>query len=333
MDPTPRPAAESPGAPGVPGAGPAPAGPDSGGTGGDEAGWVTSRPPRGIEVLRRVVGFPALALHHRDLISTSVKRELRARFTGTALGWLWPLVHPLFIFIVYYFIFTKFLGMKFEGLPEEQKPAFGVFMFLGVVVFNATAESLVRGCSVIVDNGNLIKKLSFPSEILPLNVVLVSMVTMLFAVGMFILAAWFTPAWIPPGPMLVWAPVLILLQGLFTFGVLLLLSTLQVFLRDTAQLISVLVTAWMFGTPIFWDPALLPDAEATIGPYMGLIEANPMFHLVYAWRVVLMSSEPQMVFTHEFLPSVGTFAVWAVAVFAVGYSFFVLSQRRFADEV
>jgi ABC-type polysaccharide/polyol phosphate export permease len=298
-----------------------------------DGGWVTAQAPRAVEVVSRIATFPRLCNEYRDLIRTSVRRELQARFTGTTLGWLWPLLQPLLLFLVYYFIFTKLLGFKFkDNLPAGQEAAFGIFMFVGVVVWGALADSILRGCGSIVDNGNLIKKLAFPSEVLPLNVVLVSMVTMLFAVAMFIVAAVATPIWEAPGPMLLWIPVLVLIQGLFTLGLVLFLAALQVFLRDTLQVMGVVTTVWMFLTPIFWTPEVI-EPRSVIEPYLWLVEGNPMYHIVYAWRVVLMSSEPAFAYTHSFGASMAIFGAWALGLFVVGYAFFILCQRRFADEV
>ena len=294
------------------------------------------------------MGFPRMLFVHRDLVVTSVKRELRARFTGTVLYLAWPLVTPVLLFLVYYFIFTKLLAVKFGELPPEQKTAMGVFMFVGVLIWTAFGDGLIRCCSVIVDNGNLIKKLVFPAEVLPLNVVLVNLITMLFGVAVYLLAVTVTPVWYTPDPLaLCWIPLLLVLQALFTYGVGMILATLQVFLRDTIQMLTVAVTVWMFVTPIFWTPELIilphlaegkPLETSTIYPYLGVIEANPMFHLVYAWREVLMRAEPASIFSESVLaPSMGRsvaiFGVWSVVVFAIGYAFFILAQRRFADEV
>ena len=331
-----------------------------------EDGWVTSRPPRALEAVQRVFRFPWVLARHRDLITSSVKRELATRFQGTLLGFLWPLVHPLFIFAVYYFIFTKLLSFKMPNLEPGQESAMGVYMFVGVVVWAAFGESLGRGCTVIVDNGNLIKKLAFPTEVLPLNIVLANIVTMLFGIGMFILATVATPVWAAPGIGLLWIPLLLVLQILFTYGLAMFLATLQVFLRDTAQVVSILVTVWMFVTPLFWVPEVIPE----IAPYLSWIEANPMNHLVYAWREVLMGVQgvldealiytnteaipninrgideaiaagldpgkeklDPLVYVHSFTGSIQAFAAWAVGTFVAGYAFFIVAQRRFADEV
>lgn len=300
--------------------------------------WVTSRPPRVVEIPKRVASFPSLLLNHRDLVSTSVKRDLEVRFRGTILGWLWPLVHPLFLFTVYYFLFTKILSFKIPGeIPPGQESALAVYMFVGIMAWSAIGESLTRGTSAILDNGNLIKKLSFPSEILPLNVTLVGVISFLFAVIVFVLATVFTPMWPAPGIDLLWVPVLLFLQTVFTYGLVLLTSTLQVFLRDTQQFIGIIVTVWMFGTPLFWVPEAIPGIET----YMPLIQANPVYSLVMAWRGSMMGD---LTVTHDGIPRVivdtasigghvAVFSVWAFASFLIGYAVFVLSQRRFADEV
>jgi ABC-type polysaccharide/polyol phosphate export permease len=296
--------------------------------------WVTAAPAGIAGWARRFAAFPSLLAEHRDLIATSVRRDLAARFTGTLLGWFWPLVHPVFLFAVYYFIFTKLLAMK---LPPEavegREAALGVFMFVGVLVWSAFSESLQRCCTAITDNGNLIKKLAFPSELLPLNACLASAVTMLFGLLVFLAACALTPVWRFPSPAaLAWVPLLALLQVAFAYGLGLLLATLHVFLRDTAQLAGLGTTVWMFLTPLFWIPEL-PGIRESVAPYLDLVRANPMYHSVYAWRWVLMSAEPSLAFPSPLIPSISIFAAWALGAFALGYTAFVLGQRRFADEV
>lgn len=296
-----------------------------------EPPWVTSEPQGPGEYLRRLAGFPLTAWRHRDLIGSSVRRELEARFSGTLLGWAWPLLYPVFMFTVYYFVFTKLLAMRFPELPEQYEAAMGVYMFVGILSWTGFAEGMLRAGGVIVDNGNLIKKLSFPTELLPLNCVLVSTVTMLFGIAVFLLA---TPlVWVVPGWGLGLVPLLLLIQVLFAYGLGLLLATLQVFLRDTMQLVSLLTTVWMFITPIFWVPSVkvLPD----IGPFLPYLEINPLYHLVYAWRYALMSAQPEIAFQgpDHLWGSIGYVAAWAFGSFTVGHLFFQRSQRRFADEV
>ena len=311
----------------------------------DGQGWITARPVRLQEVVRRVIGVPQLLANHRDLITTSVKRDLGARFTGTVLGWVWPLIHPLFLFAAYYFIFTELLKFKLHYLPQGQKAALGVYMFVGIMAWAAIAEALMRGTNAIVENGNLIKKLAFPSEILPLNVALVGLVTLSFAMGVFIVVCLVTPVWAAPGPELLWIPVILLEQAVFTFGLVLLLSTLHVFFRDIGQVVAALSTVWMFATPLFWVPlaVVMPGIER----WLPLIKANPIYHLAQAWRGSVMGElvlpamerdgilyDPAVVTSPDMIPHhLLVFGLWALGLFLVGFTTFVLAQRRFADEV
>lgn len=306
----------------------------------DPGGWVTARPARWREVLVRLVRLPWLVREYRDLVRTTLRRDLTARFHGTLFGWTWPILQPLWLFAVYYFIFTQLLPQKLPSLPPGQDAAMGVYMFCGMAAWAALAESLQRGTSVIVDNGNLIKKLAFPAELLSLNVVLASQVMMLFPVAIFVLAALTTPVWAAPSWGLLWIPALVLVQSVFCYGLVLLLSTLHVFLRDTAQLVTMVMTVMMFLTPIFWVPQLLTGTLAEA--YLPFLRFNPAYHMVAAWRGALMGdvaipmAEGQVLYPVS-LGSVpghlAAFAASALITYAAGYAFFVLSQRRFADEV
>ncbi|MBI1382793.1 MAG: hypothetical protein GC161_17100 [Planctomycetaceae bacterium] len=307
--------------------------------------WVGSDAPSIWTLIARVPAFPRKVLNHRDLVLSSIIRELRARFQGTLLGWMWPLVYPIFMFAVYYFIFAELLQMKMPGITDDQKPAMGIFMFVGVLIWTGFAEGMLRAGNVIVENGNLIKKLAFPTELLPFNVTVVGLTTMLFGVGIYLAVLWGsvglhavglieTPLWPDaPGLGLLWMPVLLLVQLMFTVGIGLLLATMQVFLRDTMQLASILTLTWMFVTPVFWVAS--PQVIGGIEPYMDTLALNPALHLLNCWRWVLMVGQPAVVFDGQpaFLESLGTISIWAVCLFVVGYLFFLRSQRRFADEV
>jgi len=312
--------------------------PDPGAPPAADVGWVSARRTPLAEVLLRLVTLPALLAEHRDLITTSVRRDLEARFRGTVLGWVWPLIHPLFLFVVYYFIFTKLLSFKIPNLPEGQEAALGVYMFTGILSWAALSETLTRATSVILDNGNLIKKLAFPSELLPLNVTLVSTVTFGFGLLVFIGACLLTPIWAAPGPELAWVPVILLLQTLFIYGLALFFSNMQVFLRDTQQVIGIAMTVWMFLTPLFWVPEMFGES---LDAYRFVIFANPVYHLVMAWRGALMGdlgvpqgdTEVSIIAASDIGGHLAVFAVWALASYVIGYSVFYVSKRRFADEV
>jgi ABC-type polysaccharide/polyol phosphate export permease len=299
--------------------------------------WVSARPTAWRDVAVRLVRLPLLMRENWDLVRTTLRRDLTSRFQGTLLGWAWPFLQPLLLFGIYFFIFTELLQQRMP-LPEGQKAGAGVYMFTAMVAWSALSESLARGTSVIVDNGNLIKKLVFPSELLPLNVVLASATMSLFGVASFMVATLVTPVWPTPGLPLLWVPLIVLVQTLFIYGLVLLVSTLQVFLRDTVQIVGMATTVWMFLTPVFWVPELMGEH---IEPYLPLIHANPAYHMISAWRGALMGDIVAQVGGNVIRPVVvadipmhlGVLGLWAAGTYALGYTFFVFSQRRFADEV
>lgn len=297
----------------------------------DTAGWIG--PPRvgPARIAREMIGLSARLVRHRDLILTGVARELSARFRSSLLGFLWPLITPLFLFGVYYFIFTRFLGLRLPNASADAAPGLGVYMFTGTLVWTAFAESLSRAAGTIVDHRGLIQRTAFPAEILPLHCVLVSLVTMSLGVVVFVLVAGLTPVWTMPGAALAWVPLILLLQVVMTYGLACFVAAANVFLRDTQPLLALCLCVWMFATPVFWVPstAILPG----IGEWLPWIEMNPLHHLLYAWRAVLMSSQPAVCFPHPIQASIAPLALSAGAFFIAGYGAFAAAQHRFSDEV
>jgi ABC-type polysaccharide/polyol phosphate export permease len=294
------------------------------------AEWIDARPLTLVEALGRLPGFPARLWRQRELVAAWVRRDLRSRLLGTFLGRAWPLLAPLLLFGAYWFVFTRLLGFRLPGLAPGQTAALGVWMFLGVVVWTAFAESLTRCTHAILDNARLVARVQFPAELLPVEIVLAQLVTMSIALVLFVVVAPLAGVWRVPGAWLAAAPLVLLLQALFTAGLGLLLATLQVFVRDTAHVVGVGLTLWMFATPLFWVPA--PEVLPGIEGWLGFVDANPMHHLLYVWRAGLMGLEPELCFGTSVPRSLALFAAWAVGSFALGHTAFVLGARRFPDE-
>jgi ABC-type polysaccharide/polyol phosphate export permease len=284
-------------------------------------------------VVRRLARLPARLWHYRDLLGASLARERRARLQGTALGVLWPFLQPLCLFAVYGIFFGSVLGVRMPsdgrwGLSPDW--AYGLWLWTGALVWASFSECMTRGASCVVLQGGIVRKLAFPSELLPLEVVLSSLITLGTGLLAFLAASWI---WLglTPSATLLWLPVLLGLQLLWTWGLTLFLSAMQVRLRDTAHALGILLSLVLFATPVFWVPAteVLPG----IASWMGLIEANPLHHLLNAWRGALLPGAPASCFTHSVARSVLTLVPWAGCTFLVGCAVFSASQDRFADEV
>jgi ABC-type polysaccharide/polyol phosphate export permease len=254
---------------------------------------------------------------YRGLIESLVARELKARYRGSVLGFFWSFVNPLLLLLIYSFVFTVVMpGARGAGLDP-----YALFLFCGILPWTWFSSSLLEASNVLIAGGNLIRKVLFPAEVLPIVTVLAGLVH--FALGLPILAAFLiyyrTPiAWLD----LAWFPLIVLVQLLLTTGLALLVSALTVHFRDVRDLLQNLLTLWFFATPIIYPLERAPER------WRRLLELNPFTHLAVAYQEVL------------FRP--GPFAEWprllaagavSVLVFFAGYFVFDRLRDTLAEEV
>ena len=293
-------------------------------------GWIVPGRPAGWELLREMAELPRTLAGHADLLRGGLARELSARFRGSALGFGWVLLTPLVLFAIYAFLFTRVLGVRLG--PDAPAAAMGVYMYIGTLAWSGVAEGIGRGTSSVLEGRNLVSKLRFPAELLPIQAALASLIPTVCGLALFVLAALVTDVWSAPGARLLYAPLVLFVQLLLTAGPALALAAWHVRLRDTAQIVGVALTVAMFATPIFWvaSPELLPGIE----PLLDWIEANPYHHLLQCWRAVLMGDEPAVVFERTgFFASLGFAALCGVLSCCFGLAVFLRGRRELSDEV
>lgn len=282
--------------------------------------------PRGIlRHLPPITGYPALMWQNRYLIHNFFRRELLGRFRGTLLGVFWVLVHPIFMFAVYYVVFGMLFSSRWQvGQPPD--PQFAIYLFSGIIVFQALNEGTTGSCNVVVENGNLVKKVAFPSEVLPVHVALVSLV--LYGVGAVVcMIAGLAFGQLHPGPLLLCLPLVLLVQFVLTLGMGLFLANLQVFSRDVMHLWRILSMAWLFLSPVFWFPSRL----AKLGELAELwFAVNPAYPLIMAHRIALGGVHPEL---GDFWRHLGMASVWALVFLILGYGVFTSRRHKFADMV
>ena len=224
--------------------------------------------------LRRLFGY-------RALIQSLVIRDLKARYRGSVLGFLWSFVNPLLLLSIYSFVFTQVLPMA-RGKGYEP---YALFMFCGLLPWTWFSSSLLESSNVLIAGGNLIRKVLFPAEVLPIVTVLASLVH--FCLGLLIVAAALAYSHIPvTWTDLLWLPVVIAVQLLLTLGIVLIVSALTVHFRDLRDLIANLLTLWFFATPIIYP---LKDVAPHWQP---LLKLNPFTHLAVAYQEVLFVEGP-----------------------------------------
>src|ERR1700730_4169853 len=260
--------------------------------------------------LRRLVRY-------RGLISSLVARELKGRYRGSALGFFWSFLNPLMLLSIYSFVFKVIL----PGTHSNEVDPFALFMFCGILPWTWFTSSLSESARSLISGGNLIKKVLFPAEILPLVSVLANMVH--FLLGLPILIAFlFYYRRLPDGPEPFWFPVPVLVQPICASGLPLLLSALTVHYRDIRDILSNVLTLWFFSTPIIYWIKEAPGLGKQV------LDLNPMTHIIVSYQEILFFTAP--IVHGRWLLATGAASV---ALFLAGFWLFDRLRDSFAESV
>jgi len=222
-------------------------------------------------------------------------------------------VHPIVLLACYSFVFQIVFRVRpFSAATDN----FAVFLFCGILPWLYFQEVMTRSCNCIIENSNLIKKTIFPSEILPVSHVFSALVTNI--IGMVILLLMLVILGLLKWTV-VFVPVYLFLLAVFSLGLGWLLAAMQVFLRDTLQVVTVVLVFWFWFTPIFYSTSQVPE------PYRSLIALNPLTHVVEGYRLVLLEGsipDPEGLLI---------LAGFALLSFFIGGYVFRNTKREFAD--
>ncbi len=281
-------------------------------------GTYTARrlPTRWIGNLRSVLTSPFTTLYReRNLIWNMARQDLLGRYKGTVGGGLWAVLNPLLLISVYIFLFAFILRVRFSaqgGITD-----FAFYFIGGWIPWMAFSDSVVRSPGVIADNSNLVKKVVFPLEILPVNQVLSAFLTSLIGLGLYLVALVLFGMRLHTTLFLL--PLVMAFQIGFTLGLSWFLASLGVFLRDVGQVVGIGITMWFFLTPIVYP-------ETVVGPTIQqFYKSNPFFHFVRAYRGLILDGA---------VPGLLSFAAMALSgtiPFYLGYAWFRRTQKSFAD--
>jgi lipopolysaccharide transport system permease protein len=268
-----------------------------------------------IIVPRRLPGWLFLRnlVERRNLLFQLVRRDFQQRFIGSAGGWIWSLIHPLVLLLSWWFFFQVVMRME----VADDIPSYPLFLLAGMLPWLLFSETLQRSASSILDQANLITKTVFPAEIIPVSVFLSSVVGHLLALALAVGATGVVLNRI--SIFLVLLPFYIFVTGLLAVGLGWIVASLHVYVRDTAQMLSVVLTFWFWMTPIFLGAEKYP-------PHMQwILTANPLYYLVRGYRMVLLDS--RMPDWRELV----IVAVLGAGTFLIGGLFFRHMKRGFAD--
>jgi ABC-type polysaccharide/polyol phosphate export permease len=263
----------------------------------------------------------------RNLLQKLVSRDLRVRYKNSVLGILWSLLNPLFMMVVYTVVFIYMRPSDNGVVPS--RGAFPVFILCALLPWNFFSSAVLGSINSIAGNAQLVKKVYFAREILPLSIVLSNLVnfgiSLLILVPMLIVFRIKLTAWV------LLLPAIVAIQVCLITGIALVLSTLNVFYRDTRAIMDVAMMAWFFLTPIIYPIDILPHSKEILGITLDIHRwtriLNPMASLVAAYRDVLYHGR---LVGPDFLART---AVTSLVVLFIGYAVFFKFSPRFGEEV
>jgi lipopolysaccharide transport system permease protein len=258
---------------------------------------------------------------NRSLLLSFVARELRARYAGSAMGVFWAVIHPLIMLLLYIAVFstlTRGATVSVSGHAAN----YAVFLCPALLAWNWMNESLMGACQSVTGNASLIRRVAFPVGILPVASLVAGLLPFLAAMALFLVFAAMVGAFHPIS--LVLLPPLILLQAALMTGPAYLLASLNVAVRDTAQILMAGLQVLFWSSPIVYEQKTL---EAALPWTRWWFELNPVAHLMAAYRDVIVAHR---------IPSAGRLLyllILALILHDAGRRIFQHARRRFADDV
>ena len=259
--------------------------------------------------------FARNLVRQRSLVAQLVRRDFQQRYVGSAAGWIWGVVHPLVLLLSWTFIFQICLKAKLP--PGSVTQNYTMFLFCGMLPWLLFQETVLRSAPSMVEHSTLITRTLFPAEVVPVSIFLLSLIHHLIALLLVMVAS--IVVFKSVSPMVLLLPLYMFFIGLFAIGISWFVASLHVYLRDTAQVLAVVMTLWFYFTPIMISEKQIPAR------FQPLIRWNPMAWVVRAYRNRLLSAQ---------WPSwqeIAVLAAYSIGVFIAGGLIFRHLKRGFAD--
>ena len=248
---------------------------------------------------------------YRELLKTNVKKDIRGKYKASFLGVLWSFVNPLLSVLVY--------AIVFPYIMRVQTPNYLLFLISGIIPYNWFTTVVSQSSGIFVYNSNIIKKVYFPREILPISAVTSGLVNFLISCIIILLFAIFGGVGISWH--LVFLPFLALIQYVFTLGVSFILSALNVYIRDVEYIVSFVLQMLFYATPILYT------VDMFHGWILWIFRINPMTHLINAYRDIF--------YVHQ-VPRLGTLSILfviCIVFLIISYKIFKKMEKGFAEEL
>lgn len=268
-----------------------------------------------IMYLRKFVNFIRMLGQSSYMIRSMVIRDIRSRYMGSYLGFFWSVIHPLTQLLLYYFLFSVVMKMRLGA--EYGDTSFAIWLIAGLLPWMFFSELVIRSPGTVLEHSSVIKKMVFPSEILPFVHLTAAMMN--HFIGLTILFGFLLVLGYEISLKIIYLFLYMFTIGLFALGISWLLSSLNVFLRDIGQVISVVMNIWFFLTPISYPIHMIPP-HANV-----LLRLNPMLHVVDGYRMALLGKADMDIGGLAYILIVG------LVTFVIGGLVFQKLKPAFAD--
>ena len=248
---------------------------------------------------------------YREFLKTSILKEFRGKYKKSFLGIMWSFINPLLQLLVY--------SVVFSFINKVDIPYFTVFLVVALIPWNFFSTTVTQSTSAIVYSGGILKKVYFPREILTLSIVISNLLN--FFISFIIIIAALFISGLGISVYIVYMPLVIFIQLLFTLGISFALSAITVYIRDLEYFISVIMMMWFYFCPIVYPVEQIPAKLS------GLFNLNPMLHIINAYRDILY---------FQTMPDITALLVIngiSIAILFFGYRIFKALEKRFAEEI
>lgn len=249
--------------------------------------------------------------HYRELLKTNIKKEVRGKYKNSFLGVLWSFLNPLLQIVVYAIVFQLILKN-----PQEN---YAIFICCGLIPWTFFSSTVSRTAFTMVENGNILKKVYFPREILPISIV--SSETVNFLISTTIILGFVILGGVGISKYIIFYPLVLLTQYLLLIAISFIVSSISVYIRDLQHLIGVALQLLFYAAPIVYSPDVIPQE------YKWILTLNPMAYIINGYRDI---------FYYQKMPDIASLIVLiaiSVGLCVIGYMIFNKLQKGFAEEL
>lgn len=248
---------------------------------------------------------------YRELLKTNVKKDIRGKYKASFLGVLWSFVNPLLSVLVYAIVFPYIMRVQTEN--------YLVFLICAIIPYNWFTTVVSQSSGIFVYSSNIIKKVYFPREILPISVVTSGLINFLIScliILLFVLISGIGISW-----HLIFLPLIILVQYIFSLAIVLVISSINVYIRDVEYIVGFILQMLFYVTPVLYTTDMFS------GWITWIFKLNPMSHVINAYRDVF--------YVHA-IPQVNNLIILlaiSIVLLIIGYKIFKKLEKGFAEEL